>query len=94
MNSDAAWPIRNGPKSAQAKRSRSGNDPNAPDVLPLKKSISIRVLIFQSRLLIGVSVSNPKPGVPRSEHRVLARALRDRDGRGHEAVGAAIGRKS
>ena len=59
MNSDAAWPIRNGPKSAQAKRSRSGNEPNAPDVFPLKKSISIRVLIVQSRLLIGVSVSNP-----------------------------------
>ena len=59
MNSDAAWPMRNGPKSAQAKRSRSGNDPNAPDVFPLKKSSSIRVFISQSRPLSGVSVSNP-----------------------------------
>ena len=36
------------------------NDPNSPEVFPLKKSTSMRVLRFQSRAVIGVSVSNPK----------------------------------
>src|SRR5262245_23337156 len=59
MNNDAAWPTRNGPTSIQANRRRIGNDPNAPDVFPLKKSISIRVLISQLCSLSGVRVSNP-----------------------------------
>ena len=59
MNSEAACPIKNGPKSTQAKRSRSGNEPKAPEVLPLKKSTSIRVLIDQSIAAQGVSVSHP-----------------------------------
>lgn len=59
MNSDAACPIRKGPKSTHANRRRSGNDPNTPDVLPLKKSTSIRVLIVQSVSSHGVSVSQP-----------------------------------
>src|SRR3954454_23703433 len=59
MKSDAAWPTRNGPTSIQANRKRIGNEPNRPDVLPLKKSNSMRVLIVQSWSSIGVSVSNP-----------------------------------
>ena len=88
MNSEAACPIRNGPKSTHAKRSRIGNEPKAPDVFPLKKSISMRVLTVQSQTLERRFGVESEPGVPRGEHRILSAPLWDGNGRRHKVIGA------